>query len=321
LKLDIIPEAPILSDCACVVGWHFRPEVFTCLSSIPRLTVFLLSHKPSTSVPPALVDLLGPERIFCMPNEGYDWGAFQQFLELGLHVNFRNIFFMHDDIQICDTGFRDACNELLDRGHAMVGNGRAGSRSNWLKRAYPAVYSHSDWMPANDQFQHATVRGSFFGMTTAAVRRLGKFEVFWDRFGATPNFGNWSLVSSCGRAEAILGGKGITWLSDDYLKSRYIIEGKRGILAGEDKNTSTSPNFRHRSRSACFATYRRIADTYVRLRLRHSALAPILAPLVHFPGKRRFPPMDIPSDSVPPGNKTNQAAPEDTALHRSAYRP
>jgi len=289
-------------DCACVVGWHFRPEVFASLASIPRLTVFLLSHKPLQEIPKVVLDQLGSERIFFMPNEGYDWGAFQQFIELGLYKNFRNVFFMHDDLQIVDTGFRDACGELLVRGHVMVGNGRAGSRSNWFTRAYPAVYSHSEWLPVSDQFQHATVRGSFFAMTSDALNRLGKFEVFWDRFGATPNFGNWSLVSSCGRAEARLGGKGITWLSDEYLKSRFIVEGKRGALADSGANLSAATNLRDRARSACFAAYRRISDIYVRLRLRHSALARLLAPLVHYPAKRRFPPGTQPVTGLSPRN-------------------
>lgn len=287
------------NDCACVVGWHFSKEVLASLATIPQLTIHVACHKPRERVPAYVSEFVDSQNLHILPNEGYDWGAFQQFLELGLHSAYRNVFFLHDDLRILDTGFRDACNERLDAGFIMVGNGRAGSRSNWLKRAYPAVYSNSVWLPPSQDFEHATVRGSFFAMTSKTLARLGHFEVFWDRFSATPNFGNWSLVSSCGRAEATLGGKGITWLGDTYLESRFILEGKRGVLMDGIHSAGTTTARNSGIKTISFRLYRNISDKYVALRLRHSPLAKLLEPFVRYPGSRRWPPVSIHSAIKP----------------------
>jgi hypothetical protein len=77
-------------------------------------------------------------------------------------------------------------------------------------------------------FEHDTVRGSFVATSREVLARLGSFEVFWDRMRLNVRFGNWSLLSTCGKLTEMFGERTFGFLSEDYRASRYIAEHERG---------------------------------------------------------------------------------------------
>jgi hypothetical protein len=74
------------------------------------------------------------------------------------------------------------------------------------------------------------VRGSFLAAKAQTVKRMGNFEIFWDRLHLNFRFGNWSLISTCGKIHAIFGDTSFGFLGDTYLNSQYLLEKERGGL-------------------------------------------------------------------------------------------
>jgi hypothetical protein len=210
----------------CVTGWHFYPDLYDTLLSLPDCDTWVVSHRPESEIPPDLRERLGSDRILVRPNLGYDWGCYQQFLETGIWRNYEMTIFLHDDDVIKDAGFVNACADLLAAGHGVIGNGRIGARYPY-PRQRPDSYAHAQWKPPRSFF-HDSVRGSFFAASRAALDALETFEVFWDPHHLSMTLGNYSLRASCARWEARLGPRCFAFLSDDYLSSPYLDEHERG---------------------------------------------------------------------------------------------
>jgi len=215
----------------CVTGWHFGYEFYSQICQLQDTDVFIVSHKKRSSIPRFIFELFPENHILIRKNIGYDWGCYQQFLETGIWKNYQYVFFMHDDVKILDLGFVDESIHLLTSGCTFVGNGRNSDKQDWPK-THLACYAHSSWKPPSLSFQHDTMRGSFFVTTSNTLQKLGKFEVFWDRFGLTIRFGNWSLISSGGKMQALFGDKAFGFLSNNYLTSSFIEEYERGGNSG-----------------------------------------------------------------------------------------
>jgi hypothetical protein len=212
----------------CIIGWHFQEEFFQKVLSIPEVDIYLVSHKSQNLIPPFIIETLGESRILSRANIGYDWGCFQQFLNSKLWKQYEILYFMHDDIEILDIGFPQACEELLQK-HAVVGNGGGtGPASNTQVKKHPYAYAHSSWKPDSLDFQHKTVRGSFFATTREVLERIGKFEVYWDPFVLNIEFGNWSTKASCGKLQSAFGEECFGYLSRTFGSSAYIRELYRG---------------------------------------------------------------------------------------------
>jgi hypothetical protein len=256
--------------CVCIVGWHFTPDVYQKLAAVSGLKLFVLSHKSGGETPAWLNKLVGTENIFYRPNLGYDWGAYQQFIESGVYRDFSHLFFLHDDVQIKDVRFIEACEALLAQGHKIVGNGKNSDCCNWFKMMAPAVYAHSNWLPADAFFCHKTVRGSFWATTREVIDRIAPLEIFWDRFHLADGFGNHSLIATCGKAEWLFGEKCFAFLGETYLESRFITEAVRGGLpAAPPPSTRTVSRL---ARRYFLGAYRRLGDFYVLHRLRKNKI-------------------------------------------------
>jgi hypothetical protein len=134
---------------------------------------------------------------------------------------------MHDDLTIKDIGFVEACVALMRGGYKVIGNGRNSRKLDFLVTHLHA-YAHSSWMPPSVSFRHDTVRGSFFGTSREVLEKVRSFEVFWDRFHLHIRFGNWSLLSTCGKLQWLFGEKTFGFLSEDYRRSPFIVEEERG---------------------------------------------------------------------------------------------
>jgi hypothetical protein len=214
----------------CVVGWYFRETLYRKLAALPA-DVFVVSHRPRRSLPPRLLACQESIKIQCAPNFGYDWGGYQQFLASAPWKRYDFVVFMHDDVDLLRADVIERCQVALGD-TPVVGNGRRASARD-LPLSAPQSYAHSSWKPETPEFTHEVVRGSFFCATRKALQALGHMEVFWDPFGLTVGYGNWSTRATCGRWESVLGHGCFGFLSEQYCHSEWIGEEERGGVDAE----------------------------------------------------------------------------------------
>ncbi len=219
--------AAVKRACACVVGWHYPPEMYHALARQKDLDVFVVSHRPRQRVPDWVYTSVPRERVWVEPNLGYDWGAYQQFLERPAYREYEFVFLLHDDLVIHDDGWVDAAIDVLERGVRFVGNATNGEETAH-PRLTPWCYAPFAWKPPSLGFRHQTVRGSFVATTSSALTEAGCFQVFWDWLHLTEGFGNWSLRATCGKLQALFGDACFGYLSEEYRQSSFVTELVRG---------------------------------------------------------------------------------------------
>lgn len=221
-----------MKNCICIVLWHNNQSLFEELINNSNLDIFVISHKSIDDIPHWLNTYVNSEHIFIEPNIGYDWGAYQQFLEKKIYLNYSSIFFSHDDLLIKDNLIFNYCLDIIEanNGYCIVGNGLNNKKRDW-PLTHIHCYAHSKWKPPSWNFCHDTMRGSFFGTSSNALKIIDNFEVYWDHFkflgvGA----GNWSLRATCGKIQEILGENSFQFLSQNYRDTPFLIEMERGKL-------------------------------------------------------------------------------------------
>jgi hypothetical protein len=219
-----------MKACICLVGWYFQQELLEALQSISGVHLYVISHQPPEAVPNNILNTFTENQLFFERNTGYDWGAYQQFIMKGIWENFETVFFMHDDITLMDASVFSICHDTIQshNGTIVIGNGRNSTKRDW-PITHIQSYAHSLWKPPAWSFEHDTVRGSFFALSSSVLEQIKQFEIFWDR----KNFigvgaGNHSLRATCGKIQHILGGEPFHFLSETYRQSSYLIELKRG---------------------------------------------------------------------------------------------
>ncbi|NQS91867.1 MAG: hypothetical protein HQ574_05600 [Chloroflexi bacterium] len=179
-------------------------------------------------------------------------------MDSGIWEKYDTVFFMHDDIKIKDFGFIDQVNSML-KDFAVIGNGVGqGSVSHSAVDKHPYAYAHSFWKPNSFIYNHATVRGSFFCTTREVLRDIGSFEVYWDPFKLSIEFGNWSTKASCGKIEAAFGENCFGYLSDNFGESVYISEYFRGNVS---KNIEKPGGTKH----SLYLIIKRVSIIYMEL--------------------------------------------------------
>lgn len=209
----------------CVVGWHLSHSIYSDIRQLRSLDhIFVASHRK--------LDMrfkLQHSRIrfYEFENVGYDWGAYQQWLNLNLWQPYEFVFFMHDDVIIKSLQLIHDCVRLFEtRPVCVLGNGRNGGGKQDWPRTHASYYNHSTWKPP-DKFKHLTVRGSFFGVRTSLLKAIdGQFEVNWK-----PGIknANTSLVATCGKMAAHCDNE-FDYLSGQYMESQWLRELYRGHL-------------------------------------------------------------------------------------------
>lgn len=117
-----------------VCGWHFKyHELFSDLSKAAEelsgfcISLYIASHKPLTEISGEFAhyaENLGWQ-LLIFDNEGWDWGAYQQFLrwQEGKGEVSDYYLFLHDDVQIKSSGFLNALMKTTHEGAQVVGNG------------------------------------------------------------------------------------------------------------------------------------------------------------------------------------------------------
>jgi hypothetical protein len=221
----------------CITGWHFPTDFYQKIASLPEVDVYIISHRNRKDIPEFILDLFPQDRILIRSNIGYDWGCYQQFIDSGHWQDYDLVFFMHDDIQIHDFGFVDKVILMSDE-YKVIGNGRGkGSVGHSSLRSHPYAYAHSTWTPDSYDFDHPTVRGSFFAISSRDLLDLEGFEVYWDPFKIFIGFGNWSTKASCGKIADCFGNDSFGYLSNEFGKSEYVTE----FVRGEEGGALTQP--------------------------------------------------------------------------------
>ena len=222
------------SICICVAGWHFTPDFYKRIHSVSDIDVFVISHKSAEQIPAKVKEHIMPSRLIVRPNIGYEWGCYQQFLETGLWKDYDFLVFMHDDIEILRDDYALAAINLLSDQIVLVGNGRNSPVVDLPSRSRQS-YSHASWIPPVD-FEHDTVRGSFFVMSRETVARMCRFEVMWDARHWDMEFGNWSLRASSAKLHHLFGYPCFAFLSEEYRVSEYLVEHERGQTGIQERN-------------------------------------------------------------------------------------
>jgi hypothetical protein len=174
---------------------------------------------------------------------------------------------MHDDIKIHDFGFIQEASTLLKK-FVVIGNGRGeGGVSYTSVRGHPYAYAHSSWKPSSFEFNHPTVRGSFFATTREVINQIRKFEVYWDPFKISIGFGNWSTKATCGKVAEMFGSDSFGYFSDTFGSSPYITEFIRGEEGGElHRISGVNKSF--------YDLIKRISRVYVELLYKEKELHP-----------------------------------------------
>jgi hypothetical protein len=260
----------MIETAFCVTGWHFPEDFYQSLADLSEVDVYILSHKKKSEIPQYLFNLFEEKNILFRPNIGYDWGCYQQFLRSDIWRRYENIFFMHDDIKIKDFGFVGLTVSMLKE-YAVVGNGKGeGTVGHTGIKLHPYAYAHSSWKPDLYSFTHSTVRGSFFATKREVLESIQTFEVYWDPFKVSIDFGNWSTKASCGKIEAVFGANSFGYLSQTFGESDYISEYFRG-------NTSQPSEELPGKNNALYRFIKRLAILYIELlyKQRQKAFRPL----------------------------------------------
>ncbi|MGB2965408.1 MAG: hypothetical protein WBB69_15645 [Anaerolineales bacterium] len=252
------------STAFCITGWHYPLDFYQAFAGISDVDIYIVSHQKRLDIPDFLIALFSEEQILFRSNIGYDWGCYQQFINSGLWQQYQTLFFLHDDIKIHDFGFVEEAKEML-KTHAVIGNGQGkGGVSFTGVRSHPYAYVHSSYKPGSFEFQHHTVRGSFFATTSAFIKQLKTFEVYWDPLKIFIGFGNWSTKATCGKMEETFGPNCFGYLSDTFGQSKYITE----FVRGEDGGDLSQPEG---IRLKIYRLIKRISSVYLEIYYRERA--------------------------------------------------
>jgi hypothetical protein len=141
---------------------------------------------------------------------------------------------------------------------------------------------------------HPSVRGSFFATTSAALREIGHFEVFWDRFRISDAFGNHSLVATCARFAEVFGNDAFAYLGTAPRESPFLRELVRGCEEGpagvlqSSETVSGRQRLKDAARRLFLRIYIRSLEIYVRLcgTSRFSLGRSLVRPLLMLPAAR-----------------------------------
>jgi hypothetical protein len=225
-----------LRMCFCVLGWHYPDDFYERLYQIP-LDTFVISHRDAGYLAgrPLLERIRSDLHI--MPNEGLDWGGYEQFNELIDLSRYDVVIYCHDDIEIKSTAFPAAVVEKLRDPRVMVvGNGNNGADSEFRYGKYRHVMRWRD----DDEFLVRTVRGSFFAARTEMFDRIGGFPVEWAASEKKMKKGNVSLRNFGYIVTKTYGREAIDYLEpESWLETRYLIEMRRGEPAAERARAAT----------------------------------------------------------------------------------
>ena len=189
------------------------------------------------------------------PNIGLEWGAYNkawQSLKEELDPD-THLLFIQDDIVVHDWIFVDIVSAALEQGAGVIGNGPAypwnfdptaeARLSFWLKTKDTWVdYVREENKHLYDRLQLTYgVRGSFVSLKYSDMERINGFDYVdkpmqegvkedGRKFALIDPFGNTSMYMNGYKFGRILGDGKIKYLSNEYRKSKWMLECGRGQI-------------------------------------------------------------------------------------------
>ena len=229
----------------CLIGWHYnQKEYYQGLKWMndnnPEMKVFWNCRKE----PPDSIKNNFDYEMF--PNEGLEWGGYQQLYEKFKFKEEDIIFFTHDDIIIKNWEFVNLCIQQVGDKFDIIGNGQNygfsmdpdGIITPGNKNEYSPFAAIKTWkeVAVNKEFfdkplKCMTVRGSFICITGKALKELKGFEWFSDPYdGKNPDLqcGNIMVNLNGYKFTKTFGEDRIAYMSKEYAESEFISELARG---------------------------------------------------------------------------------------------
>ena len=221
-----------------ICGWYFKNEkVCSTLISETRnygnihTKFYIASHKKQEEIDKNILNQatkLGWTTLY-FSNEGWEWGAYQQFL---IWQKENDIFsdyylFLHDDITIKKNGFLKAFLDKIQDGFVLVGNSPTVSKKEKIRIYYPedVLWAEVNGSPIKSS-EWDVVRGSCFFTTKEVVKNiLIKMPI---KKGDNINFANCSLRLFGGLVTDTFGVDAIGYIGERPRSSLYIEEEYRG---------------------------------------------------------------------------------------------
>lgn len=221
-----------------IAGWYFRDiDIYKTLVEEAKrynnieTSYYIASHRRLEETDRELIGKLAKLKwqLLYFENEGWDWGAYQQFLiwqkkKVGLDDYY---LFMHDDIKIKNYGFIGEFIKQIQYGTKVVGNGLKDNPNKSRKLTYPEIiyWSRINKFPIRaDKWR--CVRGScFFTTRDVAENILIKMPI---KKGHHAGFGNWSVIVFGGLVADAYGENSIEYIGHKEVESFYIREEYRG---------------------------------------------------------------------------------------------
>ncbi|NVM20293.1 MAG: class I SAM-dependent methyltransferase [Desulfobacterales bacterium] len=167
--------------------------------------------------------------VLYFSNEGWEWGAYQQFLtwQRGNDAFSDYYLFLHDDIIIKKYGFLKAFLNKIQGGFSLVGNSPTISKKEEIRSHYPedVLWAKVNGFPIRSS-QWNVVRGScFFCTKEVAETILIKMPI---KNGTDLLFANCSLRVFGGLVTDRFGERSIGYIGEKPRSSAYIDEEFRG---------------------------------------------------------------------------------------------
>ncbi|MCD6565597.1 MAG: class I SAM-dependent methyltransferase [Bacteroidales bacterium] len=227
-----------------ICGWHFKNEKIyrTLVSEVENYNnneagskleakYFIASHKSQEKIEKNILSSITQLgwNVLYFKNEGWDWGAYQQFLLWQKDNSHLTDYYLllHDDIKIKNLGFIKVFLEKINQGAKIVGNGTAVQKSHKVRQDYPEdlVWTEMQGYPIRSS-KWEVVRGSCLFITRDVAKSvLIKIPI---KKGRNILFANSSLRIFGGLVADMFGQKAVAYIGDEPRTSFYIDEEYRG---------------------------------------------------------------------------------------------
>lgn len=221
-----------------VCGWHFKNgDIYRKLINEVKYyhklaaKYYIASHKKPEEIDKSFLNAITRLgwNVLYFENEGWDWGAYQQFLIWQKDNDTLSDYylFLHDDIKIKKHGFIKAFLEKIQDGVNVVGNSVSISGVRKYKMFFPEEVLWAEMKGFSIKSNEwDVVRGSCFFTTKDVVENI--LIEMHIRKGLDIVFANSSLRIFSGLVRDRFGDKSVGYIGDSPRSSIYIDEEHRG---------------------------------------------------------------------------------------------
>lgn len=200
-----------------------------------NVDVLIASHKTKEEIDPKILNfILSFPRceIKYFKNIGFDWGMFSQTIDyLGKKIHrYDYVCFMHDDVKILDENILQVFSEFIENKKLIVAGNCRNADMYPFRKDHAQVLEWarlSRWRIEIKSEKWSTVRGSFFMASKKLFEKIKKIPF---KHGPHVGHGNWGVIVFGGIIADIFGPNSLKTISNDNLKSPYLLEYHRGEI-------------------------------------------------------------------------------------------